>query len=64
MQSIQMTSQGAAHKKSYPMTSELPAKNLPGRQVTDKLVEIFYQKCTFCQSIHYTMKQELLALTN
>lgn len=51
MQSIQMTSQASGHKKSYPMTSELPAKNLPGRQVTDKLVEIFNQKCTFVYDI-------------
>lgn len=59
MQSIQMTSQGSSHKKSYPMTSELPAKNLPGRQVTDKLVEIFHQKC---MSMHSTMCTSLCAV--
>lgn len=46
MQSIQMTSQASGHKKSYPMTSELPAKELPRRDVAERLVQIFNQKCT------------------
>jgi hypothetical protein len=31
-------------KKSYPMISAVPADKLPGRVVTDKLVEVFNQK--------------------
>lgn len=45
MQSIQMTGAPNARKKSYPMMSEHPAESLPTRQVADKLVQAFYQKC-------------------
>jgi hypothetical protein len=35
-------------KKSYPMISAVPAPTLPGRLVTDKLVEVFNQKGWYC----------------
>jgi|SRR5450432_344896 hypothetical protein len=35
----------AERKKSYPMISAVPAPTLPSRLVTDKLVEVFCQKC-------------------
>jgi hypothetical protein len=35
-------------KKSYPMISAVQAPTLPGRLVTDKLVEVFNQKGWYC----------------
>lgn len=34
----------ASRKKSYPMISAVPAQQLPTRQITDKLVDVFYQR--------------------
>lgn len=34
-------------KKSYPLISAVPAPTLPSRLVTDKLVDVFYQKGWF-----------------
>ena len=44
MQSIQMTGPASNRRKSYPMISECPAKDLPSREIANKLVEIFNQR--------------------
>lgn len=45
MQSVVMTAPPNGRKKSYPMISAHPAQNLVTRQVADKLMEIFCQRC-------------------
>jgi hypothetical protein len=42
----QSPNNGNSRKISYPLISAVAAPNLPSRNVTDKLVEIFYQKCS------------------
>jgi hypothetical protein len=45
MQSVHMTGSISGRKKSiYPMSSQLPAENLPSRDVSDKLYEVYVQK--------------------
>lgn len=49
MQSIVMTGSGASRKKSiYPMVSDQPAKEMPTRNITNKLVDVFIQKGKSC----------------
>lgn len=57
MQSIVMT-KPTKRKKSYPTTSAHPATSLPARQVADRLVDIFCQRCasipvSFCSHSRY-----------
>lgn len=49
MQSIQMTGAPNVRKKSFPMMSEHPAETLPNRNVAQKLINGFYQKCKYFQ---------------
>lgn len=42
---VQSPEAASERKKSYPMISAVPAPTLPSRLVTDKLVEVFNQKC-------------------
>lgn len=54
----------ASRKKSYPMISAVPAQQLPTRQITDKLVDVFYQRAQFfTPTLHETVfAQDLQAV--
>lgn len=42
---VQSPGDGSQRKKSYPMISAVAAQTLPRRDLTDKLVEVFNQRC-------------------
>ncbi|CAH0026611.1 unnamed protein product [Clonostachys rhizophaga] len=65
MQSIQMTGP-VGRQRSFPKTSQLPAENLPGRPIANRLVEIFNQKSQiFWPVVHEpTFQKDLDAVYN
>ena len=44
MSSFSVLPPAASRRKSYPMISAVPAGELPSRAISDKLIEVFYQR--------------------
>ena len=42
--SFSVLAPAASRRKSYPMISAVPASELPSKPISDKLIEVFYQR--------------------